>query len=429
MNSRNSFINKKITLRTFMIYFLVTFILLLQYKWFFIPSNFDSFIVKFNTDNSSSFIVLVIIAGLGYIIFDGVKRKKGLKISNYKFAKYVIFLSVFFVIQIFYTMAKYPLENNARMISSNLFYLVPLFYFILMDLFRKYRNGFKYFINTFTVFNIILCLLMLFASIYYDNTGKLLLNFYNYDTMTRNDSLRVYSGGTLISISCLISICFLFYIKLSSRQKVFHLVNIGVSLLEIIFILQTRTVIFIMICMILLAILFTLNYKKIKVKEFIFIMASGIFFVYFLLRFNIFSRLSFTSTEISYINREEALSYFFNIGTKELLGIGLLTDSNPIYATILHGPNLTCYISDVGIIGMFGKLGILSIIWYILICIVLFKMHKKTKNKRINKIPLLFFIFFVVTSFINNYVNYAGIFLLPVAFALCEFLTERECYR
>ena len=418
-------LNKKIRFKEIFLYLLIIFIMLLEYKWFFLPSNFNSFIIKFNTDDQSSFIVLVILIGLFVLMSIGTINRRKFNFKDYKFCKLVLFMTFLFIIEVFYTILKYPFENYSRMISSNLFYLVVLLYFILKYFFENTKYGYKFFIKLFTIFNLVLCCLFLVTSFIYSKTGEIILNFYSYELVTRNDSLRIYSGCGIITVSYLISIGYKIFTN-DQKFNLFHYLNIILSLLTISFVTQTRALILILVIILLISFFLNVLNKKNRAKSIVSLSFVMIVLTFIFLHFELFDRLDFSTNEISYINRIYAYSYFFDVGITNFLGIGLLTDYNPIYAKILHGPKEIAYISDVGIVGMFGKLGIMSIIWYFCLIFKFISLYKKMKGDNARFIVLIFALFLLISPLTQNFVNYLGIIFVPVAMAVSEYLYNRR---
>ena len=85
----------------------------------------------------------------------------------------------------------------------------------------------------------------------------------------------------------------------------------------------------------------------------------------------------------SYEYRHGAYYYFFVQSLlNPIFGLGLLNDSVPQYATLLHGPSLLYYISDVGIVGFAGQMGLIAALAYVSIiiktCYICFLCKQKT---------------------------------------------------
>lgn len=336
----------------FLVRILIAIVLLVLYKYFFLPANYQSVFVKYNTDGTFLFLTVLIVSILGgYLLI----RRTGRVALGY-FGVDCLLLIGYFVVALMYTVAAYTGISVTRSIASYSYLLLVFLYFFLKISFEKY-DGFYFFINALTACNIILCVLMLCSALSLNTGGTPVQHFYSVEygtTYARNGMVRIYSGSGLVMTSFVISAIFLFS---EWKGKWAHVANLMLCILQTVYVTQTRMTLVIMLLVIASAILFRETKNK-RLKQMFVLILAGVVIVLLV------QELNFTTTEVSFVTRLGAIEYFLKRGTSHLFGCGLLTDSDFMYANILHGPALTAYASDVGIIGVFGNLGIIPTVWY-----------------------------------------------------------------
>ena len=251
---------------------------------------------------------------------------------------------------------------------------------------------------------------MILAAIQYNNTGEMFLNIYSveYGTMYARDGLiRIYSCSGIIMTSAVVSIGSLFS---KANYKLLHIVNLALSFWHIYYVQGTRMVIVTLSGVLIAAMfLFETRHKILRVLVMAGLVICGIF--------ALASEISFTTTEVSFVNRVYAYKYFTQYGFTHLFGIGTLTESDTLYLTILHGSKGIAYVSDVGIIGVLGNLGVVAFVWYFY---VIFKFGK-IRVKKNNKLKLCFIVFYLLSMFTMVPIGYNNMIFFPISMAICEY--------
>lgn len=413
LDNKNIDSKKPKAVGSFLVYIAVTFIMILQYKFFFIPSDRSSLLLRFNTDDCS--VMIVVFTVLTLILYGFLKGRFAFNL-NYYFLYSIFFFLIYFLVVLLFSIFKYPGLNVLRALSFYSYIFVLLFYFVLLTFFRKY-NGYNYFILMLTVFNIILATLMIIAAIQYNYTGDMFLNIFtvDYGTMYARDGfIRIYSGAGMIMTSSVVSIGLIFS---KGKYKLLHLINLALSFFHVFYVQRTRMVI-IVLCGVLIVAMYLF---ETKFKFFRFFIITGLVILAIIAFSN---EISFSTAEVSYVNRSYGFKYYIEYGLTHLFGIGTLTGSDTAYSTILHGSEQIAYISEVGIIGVLGNFGVIAFFWY-------FYIIAKFINIRVqktNKTKACFITFYILSMFTQVPLGYYGMIFFPISMAICEYsaISEQE---
>lgn len=397
---------RKMSLNRLWIFASVFFVLLLQYKYFFLPADFTSIFVKYNTDDCSLMIVVVLLfALLGYSL---INRKT--RVTKSYFSKDVLILLLFTFMELGYSIIRYNGLNTSRTISNYSYLLVPLFYFVLLILFNKYQ-GYSFFIKTFTLFNIAICIMLILAAVQYNITGRMFLHVYSVEHGTfyaRNQMIRIYAASGVIMTSVVVSIASLFS---KENMKLLHIINTVCGIMEIYYVQQTRMVL-VVVSVILIIAFFSFETRH-KYFRLIVAVALAAFGIQVLL-----SEISFSTKEISYVTRLHSYQYFSLYGiTHPLFGMGLLTETDSAYLSILHSITKTAYVSDVGIVGVFGNFGVFPVIWYIIMII----KYLRIPTPKAMKFRISFVMFLLISAFTIVPFGYSNMIFFPITMAIIEY--------
>lgn len=385
---------------------MMSLLLLVLYKFFFLPENYESILVKYNTEGTYLFVSILVILFLLMVNMNRFQRwKKGC------FGDYCVALLVYFFIGLVYSIIWYPELNVTRSISAYSFFLLLPLYYLLKIFFNRY-DGLNFFIKMLTICNILMCVLMI-LSVYSINSGmQPIQHFYNVEFGTnyaRNGMVRIFSGSGLIMTSFVLSTIFTF----SKKNMWLHFANMGLSVWQTIYVTQTRMSLVVMLVVAMTAVISRdMKYKRMK-QAVLFVFATIVVIL-------VVQEMNFSSEETSYLTRLSSVTYFTYLGLTNLFGCGFLTDSDFSYLSILHGPSLTAYASDVGIIGVFGNLGVIPVLWY-------FMFVWKIYRTNINHIarPVLS-AYFLVSMLTLVPLGYNTMPIIPISMAFVEYIYREQ---
>lgn len=394
----------RIRKREFPVKIMTVLLLVVLFKYFFLPADFSSILVKYNTDGTFLFLDLCVMVCL-VVVVNFRRWDKGY------FGNLCIALLCFFVVELLYSMIRYRGLNITRSIAAySYFLLIPLYFFLKIS-FERY-NGYTLFIRGLTVCSIILCVLMILSAASINMGANPIQHFYELENGTyyaRNGMVRIYSGAGLVMTSFVVSTIYAF----SGKDKLLHILNMVLCVWQTVYVTQTRMT---MVVMLVVGIVTLMNRKtrNRKLKRMILI-AFALLAVVLLIQ-----ELGFSTTEISFLTRLYSYDYFLKYGLTHPLGFGFLTDSDSAYWSILHSPSMIAYVSDVGIVGTFGNFGIIPVIWYVVFVLKIFR----TKLDHIAR-PV-FTVYFLASMATLIPLSYSSMPIIPISMAIVEYLYKEQ---
>lgn len=400
----------------------VNLVILCEYYFFYVVP-FPASVQKFFTyKNKIGLLFFIILAYLSVRILNSNKQKVGI------FNNYVILFLCLIFISVIYCINKYEFAKSELIVPLVAF--ISILWFVPLSLYL--RNHMGYFVMSLTYTNIIAGIIVLIQGIYFFISQNVFLHVYEIYQPgifpVRNGLLRITYLGTVMSLSCVVSIGILFSER--SKHKKLHITNCIITFLYFLLVSQTRMYIF---CLTLVVVILFIkkNFKLTSnslLKLFLFTICF-VFVYFFVLRdyaYDIIRPLLNGSYQYdgSYYARIDAISYFFNtIKENTFLGLGILepgrfTDN---YATF-HGPTGHAVMTDVGLLGSVARLGIPILIWYIFLLFKLYWLQHISNNFLLTSI--FYFILFTSVSLIV--LDPQRIFFLSTSLAIFNYVfTEK----
>lgn len=342
-------------------YSIVIMIVVSLYKFFFLFDNTKSNLVNGAYGPSTKtvdFFALILIFSL--ILFN---RKK----------KVPIFFKEILTIQFIILFAAFFTTKDSVFDKWSSYFVLILVYIALLWWMNSYRK-INFFIKSMEIAGIITNILLIIQASIVNLGGKFFLHIYmvesGYWYVFRNGLLRITENEVLYLIVYCLSIALIMRIKEQQHTicKVISIINIVTTLINFLYVDQTRMIITIAIAILFISIF--INNEKTKkmilIKFFIIIFIS---IAIGLMWNEIIQIFHFSTTETSFVARIEGYKYFLNKGIENpFIGIGF--DANLLSNSQVNS-------TDVGIIGTFGQFGLIVTIAYIVMLLKLGILAKK----------------------------------------------------
>ena len=219
----------------------------------------------------------------------------------------------------------------------------------------------------------------------------------------RNGTPRFTIGETVIVISFLLSISVLVDADFSKNRKGIYLINITLTLINLLWIIKTRTLDLYLLATVLMIPVLNKRAKK-RIRILLGFVVVGI--LAFVMMSDFIPALNtLIDNDYGIQMRFSMISYYLDYFRNHwLFGAGYIS-ANPNYSTysIVAGPFGRYYTSDVGVVGLMFKSGIIGLIWLI----SWFARGVKTLRESYNNTPTYYnllmklFLLFLLFSCIN----------------------------
>lgn len=356
---------------------LVLLLVLLEVKWFYLPSNTNSILVRYNFEGKNLAIVIVSLSLLFMQLLLYKTRKR-----TFKFKNSIILLFIIWLFAFSYAITVYG-QDISYTFYQFIYFGVYLLYFSILWYF-EYADGYYYFSTVLSLCTAIFSILISIQAYVLQNGGEYFLTILEYinssSIVTRHGIIRVMAPSALLSISAILSFARLFK---SEKRNIYSItidvINTVAGTIYVFYACGTRFLMLILI--VTYGVILICKKQGTHLLRNIIIYFIIAYAIYSAISQNIFVRLAFSTTERSYTYRVEAFLYFLKIGIlNPICGLGFLTDHAPQYSSLLHGPYGTYYISDVGICGFAGQMGIIAAITYFYMIFKIWKMNYSVKK-------------------------------------------------
>lgn len=353
---------KQMHLRISLPKLIILFLVIAEYKYFFLPSDLESFFVKFN--NADRNFIKEIICGCFLLL----QMRTCLKVfKSDSIAQWFLLYSGLMTISAFLSYIKYGYLSITILGLVNVLYL--FFLFATLRVFIE-KNSFTSLISIITIVNIVAVLLLLFQILMYSRNGYLFLNIWwnGGSPYIRNGMIRITECLGMILLSFGISLSMLVYYNVNNKWL--HLVNTFLSGLYLM-VCNTRMFTAIAIILIILAVVYGYHANSISsliLKTLIVLIGS-----FLALRYgtNLFDRINIIGTnEYSYVIRLETYKYYASLIPRCIFnGFYFMDFSNSPLLSTIHGNMGLFFPDDVGLLGEIIKYGLGIGIWY-LVCVI-----------------------------------------------------------
>lgn len=402
---------------------LIDLVILCEYYFFYVIP-FPETVQKFVTyKNKSGLLILIFLAYIGIRFFDNNAQRIGL------FSVYVAIFTCLAIVSAVYCITHYSFSKNELLVPFVAY--ISILWFVPLTLYLRHHLG--HFILVLTSVNLIAGIILIFQGIYFLFRKNVFLHIYElYQSgliPVRNGQLRITYLGTVISLSCVISIGILF--NHETRNQVLHVANILVSFVYFVFVSQTRMYI---VCLLLvMTVQFVKKNMKLTANNLLLLYSFiiAIVLLYFLIIRGYISSIiaplidGSYQTNGSYYARMDAITYFINIIKSHLtFGLGILDPG--AYTnnyTIFHGPTGFAMMTDVGLLGSVARMGIPILVWYVLLLTKLYRLQRTAENYVLSSL----FYFILFSSFSLIVLDPQRIFFLSSSLAVFnQLITQRR---
>lgn len=394
----------------------IALIYILDISFFYLISLPESF-QTINNVNTKLLIaeISIVVAFICYFKEQSYYNENFLFVRNY--CLFIVILAMLLVIHGYLT---YPTQGVLSYFRSCEYLFTALL--AIPILYEMYSQ--EAFEQTMSILNIIAFLwylILILQSSVYNISGSMFLTYFGEsgNVGLRNGMLRIplFSLGNIMVFYNLYR-----FLSLLGRKKVFALVQFILGSYCIIFVQQTRAIIFaygIAVAFMLL----TNTDKPFSLLRNFCLVAFICFILYQLGVFDSFLE-SFSSSENmqSTTIRAEAISYYIQYWLKHpVFGMGTATN-----ATLTHGSNGMYYMSDVGFVGIIAKCGVFAFALYgALIArwtFIIYKVRNLSICGRKDSVFLIGLLcFFIAPSYSISFFANAWSVSIPLFIAIFEF--------
>lgn len=287
--------------------------------------------------------------------------------------KYLIALCISVCIMWIYALVKY---QDQRFITTYgrgahylfLFLIIPLLYIVYSE---QSLDGIMGFTNAVTI---IMYVVILFVSLFYECFGKLLFSYATTEVITRNGKLYIGAGPFAGIITIYNLYILLFNKKENSHRTFWAAIEVFLFIANFLFVEQSRVYEVVMLFSIGILLFYSTQNLKHKILMIFFILFGiGLYYYFgiidnFIQTFNVVGENSGST-----LARMGGYKYYFNQFIKNpIFGIGFAGENeyyNLVHGNgdfILRGKIVRYRYSDVGIAGLLAQTGIFSIIIYVI---------------------------------------------------------------
>lgn len=376
-------------------YIIFLFILLVYYKLFYLvelPGTLGA---------TTNMVPVLLLANIFFLIYI-LNNKFRLKVSNFIFGKYVLYLFITSVILFIYSIIKYVDEPISTLIIQGFLFTEFLVYFPLCELMRRHFHKIvKILLWTATITAFIFILI----SVFYNFFNIKIFNLYSFSygdikIFERENGIRLLTV-CLVDFSPFIAIAYLYSVKTRASLRGLCILNgIVVAIYEW-YVSQTRSI----LLMILFVLFFYFMLKRqkniiFKIIKPVIIVLGIIFIACIMMQMN--EIIDYLLTDYSFKHRMDAIRYYFiRLYKSPIFGNGLLPDepATVAYNQIVHGYGRSKFgYSDVGIFGVLGHYGMIGGSYYFLVIVIMIKLLKQYKNSYTFILP---FLLSIIMSMLN----------------------------
>lgn len=402
----------------------VVIILLLEYRFFFIP-RFPEFIATRTTYHNREIESIVIFL---FFLFC-TNYKKG-----YHYLKAVLTFLLIVICNMLYCFIVYSNASLSSITYELPNYLQVLLYFPLSVYVQK---NYDRFIKLLNGFNIIGCAIVSVQAVVFNTTHKMFLYIFELEDADylrylnhtsgvyfRNGNLRITYLSTIVSIAMVIAIIDVVVNHLKYRSSVVSLI---LGFVYFFYVAQTRLYLVMFAGEVVLAAVFLLNKKKFI--RWIFWMAVlvavgiGIYFLSSEASISQMKQIA-RSLDASLYARVYSVTYFLSaLLDNPIFGLGcLVVEKGTPYYHVIHGRTGYANFTDVGLLGSVAEFGIPMLIWFIYFMAVLWPKGENNQEAHPSTVKG-FFLFILMSCVTLSVLDGQRIVIVPFVLALAE-----ECY-
>lgn len=212
--------------------------------------------------------------------------------------------------------------------------------------------------------------------------------------------------------------------RLIDKIELKYVVNFFLNFVALVYVIQSRMVLFAVIASITVSYMLSFDFKKMKTYKKSIYIVSIIVILLFLLKDRIFALLDLARFEIlsgsgNYLARLLEQKFYLQQVSSAFLGRGYLSPKSELasaYVSAYGYYDLT----DIGIVGLYVTNGILGIVWFALISMSLLKFISYLKRRQYNTFIYYCFLLFSVITCYTLLIYYYNPEYLVLTFTLME---------
>ncbi|MFI3213727.1 MAG: hypothetical protein R3Y24_10330 [Eubacteriales bacterium] len=356
------------------IFFLINFLILLDYNFFYIIKQ-PSFLYVVNNKYNKSLISIICIGLTIYIIV-----KKGNKIKKYKWTRfYSALLVISIMLVIIITTYIYDKQSILSTIRVSISYFIPILILpILYILEMGYSEKMMRYMEKFVFLWYVICFLQ-YILFMINNT--IIINDYFAD-----GDINMRGGNVRITLFLFGNLFLLYHFDMllsKNKKRSWHLINFILGVLCVFLVQQTRM--FYIADMLGLFIILFFSGKKVnkKIRNML-LFAGGVIMLLLTGAVQALVNSIFFGNDVYVLSstsiRVSAIEYYISCFIENpLIALGFVSDGT--YYNLVHGISGSYYYSDVGYIGVLAQTGVFSIIIYIIPLLRMFYITLKCIKK------------------------------------------------
>ncbi|MDT2602296.1 hypothetical protein P7D85_21260 [Enterococcus hulanensis] len=386
-------------------------------------------ISQINTPFNKYAILLTII-----LLFVIIKKSSLNIMEKYGFFSKYLVLVIFGLILLFiYSMVKYS-ENLVDMFIISHHYFIFLFSIPLFFFLKNAEEGEKRIIKVIIIISVLTCLISLIQSLLFSKTGRVVL------PGLTTDMYSIRSGRLRLATTNVNNLAILFLLsgivsnEIKKKRKIILFIILVFEFFVCYYVFMSRSLLIVYFITAIMVIFFSKSKNRVFNILTVLFIGFGILYFFDTSEFvNSFSVYSSTGMGLSTSNRLDGIKYFLNVFAQNpFFGNGFIRESRFDLSTILHGPGLTYYYSDLGIVGLIAESGIIgfasyAFFLYFILKNWIFLTLGKLKTTTFGYSVLTAMLFFVISTSANLIVtNPRRVISLAVIMAFYVYYLDKQ---
>ena len=316
-----------------------------------------------------------------------------------KVDRYAVIFLLWIVVEIFVSYIKYSsFQSIFSTIKESLCFIAPILVFYSLKKIITNSDRLDYFIDILVKISLICSVLAIISLVVYTKTRINILGLNIDDYSFMRNGRGHFMVGSMVVIPATI---FLWCRVITGGYKISNVIILALNIFHVFYIGQTRMYIAILSIVMLLSYLVVSKRSKI-VKGILVVLLLIILFIIGAQTVSEYVSELVGNNTVLY--RLDGINYYMHqLIQHPVLGMGLIGTSNSSLSTLLYGPLLRYFRTDVGFVGFINCFGIFGGIWYL--SYVYYCLRMTLKSRSIISIKLYEYIFsfgiFITLSSIN----------------------------
>lgn len=344
------------------------------------------------TDAIALLLILIsLFFSLIYFIADKFRFSKNSIIDLFAWS-----FGIYVIVEVLISHFKYSSSQDFTMtIKEAIVFIAPIIVYLQLRKNINNKECLDYLISVMIKVSLICSIVAIMAFLLYQNAGlNILKQDVNGASFIRNNRGHFMVGSMVVLPATIL----LWSRIITSKRNIVNVIILLVNLFHIIYIGQTRMIIFITLLTMLISFVFSI--KKSRTFKLLIIIPLLICFILLEIQ-DIYSNFETLMGDNSVTYRLSGIDYYVKqLGDYPIFGMGFISTKNVELSHLLYGPDHIFYRTDVGFIGFINCFGILGGIWYIAILLYFIKllMKKKPVNSLIYSYCFSIVLFIIFSS-------------------------------